>query len=246
MFPDKLRVSSFLDRFPHYVCTAAVSPLRLRWVQDVCLFRCNLPPAPLAQWLGSFTCHCGNSGVEQTPNKSQHTKLTLGKKILPPLLQGFELATFQSWVRRSYQQAIPVTVNIHRCKKKGGLELVMMYECNQWWHWWKEGRLVVAGLSWVWLWCNQLWRWQDGNQWSLLELILAMVSLNLVMTKGVQDSGLCSNWDRLWFNQIWSWRKEFRTLVIAWALTGDGITNSGVDERSTGQWSLLELYLAMV
>ena len=35
--------------------------------------------------------------------KSQHTKLTLEKKILLP---GFELTTFQSRVRRSYQQAI--------------------------------------------------------------------------------------------------------------------------------------------
>ena len=31
--------------------------------------------------------------MEQTPNKSQHTKLTLEEKILPPLLPGFELAT---------------------------------------------------------------------------------------------------------------------------------------------------------
>ena len=39
-------------------------------------------------------CHCTNIGVEWTLNKSQHTKLTLEKKILPPLLPGFELATF--------------------------------------------------------------------------------------------------------------------------------------------------------
>ena len=25
-----------------------------------CVFRCNLPPALLAEWPGSFTCHCGN------------------------------------------------------------------------------------------------------------------------------------------------------------------------------------------
>ena len=49
-------------------------------------------------------------GVERTPNKSQHTKLTLEKKILPPLLPGFELATFRSRLRRSNQQAIPVTL----------------------------------------------------------------------------------------------------------------------------------------
>ena len=35
------------------------------------------------------------------PNKSQHRKSTLEKKILPPFLQGFEPATFQSRVRRS-------------------------------------------------------------------------------------------------------------------------------------------------
>ena len=38
-------------------------------------------------------------GVERTPTKGQRTKLTLEKKILPPLLDGFELATFRSRVR---------------------------------------------------------------------------------------------------------------------------------------------------
>ena len=47
---------------------------------------------------GSFTCHCGNTGLEHTPNKSQQTKLTVKKKIL---LLGFELATFRSRVRCS-------------------------------------------------------------------------------------------------------------------------------------------------
>ena len=37
-------------------------------------------------------CHCGDTGVERTPNKSQHTKLSPEKVILPPLLLGFELA----------------------------------------------------------------------------------------------------------------------------------------------------------
>ena len=55
---------------------------------------CNLPPALLAEWLGSFMCHCGNTRVEQTTNKSQHMKLTLEKKIFLPLLLGFELATY--------------------------------------------------------------------------------------------------------------------------------------------------------
>ena len=40
-------------------------------------------------------------------NKSQHRKSTLEKKIVLPLLQGFEPATFQSRVRRSNHWAIP-------------------------------------------------------------------------------------------------------------------------------------------
>ena len=33
-------------------------------------------------------CHCGNTWVEQTQNKSQHTSLTLEKKTLPPFSVG--------------------------------------------------------------------------------------------------------------------------------------------------------------
>ena len=42
----------------------------------VFVFTRDLPPALLAEWLGSFTCHCGNTGMERTPTKSQHRKLT--------------------------------------------------------------------------------------------------------------------------------------------------------------------------
>ena len=59
-------VSSFPDMFPH----------RLRWVKGVCAFRCNLPPALFGRMTVFFTCHCGNTRVERTPNKSQHIKLT--------------------------------------------------------------------------------------------------------------------------------------------------------------------------
>ena len=41
-------------------------------------------------------------------SKSQHRKLTVEMKILPPLLRGLEPATFQSRVRRSNHRAIPV------------------------------------------------------------------------------------------------------------------------------------------
>ena len=110
-FPDKLFVSSFPGRFPLCLDRCIVSPLRLQWVKGVCVFRCNLPSAILAEWPVSFTCHCGNTGVEWTPKKSQHTKLTLERKILPPPLPGFEPATFQSRVWRSHQQAILASVD---------------------------------------------------------------------------------------------------------------------------------------
>ena len=59
-----------------------VSQLRLRWVKGVCVFRCNLSPALLAEWPESFTCNCGNTGVERTPNKSAH-KVDSGEEISP-------------------------------------------------------------------------------------------------------------------------------------------------------------------
>ena len=46
-------------------------------------------------------CQCGNMRAERTRNKSQHTNLTLEKKILPLLVSGFELTNFRSPVRRS-------------------------------------------------------------------------------------------------------------------------------------------------
>ena len=73
---------------------------------------CN-PPPPLALhdtyvslgitcnlhfWQNDWDLLCATAmtGVERTPNKSQHRELTLEKKILLLLLPGFELATFQS------------------------------------------------------------------------------------------------------------------------------------------------------
>ena len=83
-----------------------VNPLWLCWVMGICVLRCNLQSTLLVEWPGSFTCHCFNMGVEWTLDKSQHTKWTLKKKILLPLLLGFKLATFWSWVQRSNRQAI--------------------------------------------------------------------------------------------------------------------------------------------
>ena len=42
----------FQRGFPHYAWVVAVSPLQLCWVKGVCVLRCNLPPALLAEWPG--------------------------------------------------------------------------------------------------------------------------------------------------------------------------------------------------
>ena len=97
--------------------SSIVSPLRLCLVKDVSVFRSNLPPALLAEWPGSFKSHCSDTGVEWTPNKSQHTNLTLEKKILLPLLPRFRLATFWSWVRHSTNKLFRIQPNITHAVK---------------------------------------------------------------------------------------------------------------------------------
>ena len=67
-----------------YACLAVTCHLRF-WQNDRDLLRAT---AVTRGWNGYR-------------NKSQHRKLTLEKKILPPLQQGFEPATFRSRVRRS-------------------------------------------------------------------------------------------------------------------------------------------------
>ena len=71
-----------------YACSAATCPLHF-WQNDRGLLRAT---AVIRGWTG---CR----------NKSKHRKLTLEKKFLPPLLQGFEPTTFWSRVRCSYHWA---------------------------------------------------------------------------------------------------------------------------------------------
>ena len=73
-----------------YACLAVTCHLRF-WQNDRDLLRAT------AGWNGYR-------------NKSQHRKLSLEKKIFPPLLQGFEPATFRSRVRRSNHWAIAAHV----------------------------------------------------------------------------------------------------------------------------------------
>ena len=44
-----------------------------------CVFNCNLPPALLAEWPGSFTCYYGNTGVEQIPKPDSTQKVDSGE-----------------------------------------------------------------------------------------------------------------------------------------------------------------------
>ena len=60
-----------------------------------------------AEWPESFTCQCDKTWMKRTPNKSQHWKLTLAKKILPRLLPGFDSTTTWSRVWISTRWAIP-------------------------------------------------------------------------------------------------------------------------------------------
>ena len=49
--------------YNHAPCHFTQSHIR----NGVCVFSCNLTPARLAEWPGSFTCYCGNTGVERIP-----------------------------------------------------------------------------------------------------------------------------------------------------------------------------------
>ena len=67
----------------------------------------------LAEWPGSFTCYCGNAGVERIPKLESAQKVDPGEEILQLLLQGFEPGTFQSRVRHSNLWTIPVQRSNH-------------------------------------------------------------------------------------------------------------------------------------
>ena len=107
----------------HTLClhSGIVSPLRLCWVKGVCVFRCNLPHALFAEWLGSrmhaylgATCHVHFlqndlgllfvTAVMQGWNRhriSQNTMLTLDKKILLQLLPQCQDSNLQTFSRES-------------------------------------------------------------------------------------------------------------------------------------------------
>ena len=66
---------------PHVLCSHSLPQGKKHTLSVYYRQKCILPPL-LADWLGSFMCRLGNTGVEQVPNKSQHKELILEKKIL--------------------------------------------------------------------------------------------------------------------------------------------------------------------
>ena len=88
-------------------------------------------------------------------NKSQHRKLTLEKKILPPFQQGFEPATFQSRVRRSNHWAIPAPCEAQSVKQSDMCLTVRMLL-------FLLLMMIVKLLWWCWWWC---WCWWRGSWW---------------------------------------------------------------------------------
>ena len=47
------------------------------------MFSCNLPPPPLAEEPGPFTCHCNNTEVERIPKLESAQKVDPGEENSP-------------------------------------------------------------------------------------------------------------------------------------------------------------------
>ena len=47
------------------------------------MYSCTLPPALLAEWLGSFTCHCGKTDVERISKQNLAQKVDPGEEHSP-------------------------------------------------------------------------------------------------------------------------------------------------------------------
>ena len=65
-------------------------PSHIRTVQvSLGVFRCNPPPALLAEWPGSLTCYCGITGVERIPIRESAQKFTLEKTTTTKISRRF-------------------------------------------------------------------------------------------------------------------------------------------------------------
>ena len=190
------------------------------------MFSCNLPPALLAEWLGSFPATVITQGWNTYGNKSQHRKLTLEKKILLLLLQGLEPATFHSWVWCSNHWAIPAQ-HFHSmcCSLLGLLDWNVCWLCCS----------LLGLLDWnvCWLCCSLLGLLDWNVCWlccSLLGLLDWNVCWLCCSLLGLLDWNVCwlccsllgfLDWNSCWlFVGLTSWffRKLFCNYVICCVL----------------------------
>ena len=91
--------------------SSIVSSLPLCWVKGVYVFRCNMPSVLLAEWPGSCTCHCGNTGWNWHEIRVS-TQSLLWRRNSPAAPAG-------NWTRSNlitspalYQQAFPTPLNL--------------------------------------------------------------------------------------------------------------------------------------
>ena len=77
------------------------------------MFICNLPPAPLAEWQGSFTCYCGNTGWRGGGGGGTSTEIRVSTESWPwrrrfsrRSCRGLEPPNFRSRVWRSNHWAV--------------------------------------------------------------------------------------------------------------------------------------------
>ena len=59
------------------------SSLSFKATYIMCMFKRNLPPAHLAEWPGSFMCHCCNTGVERLLKQESEQKVDSGEENFP-------------------------------------------------------------------------------------------------------------------------------------------------------------------
>ena len=107
-----------------YACLAVTCHLHF-WQNDRGLLRAT-----------AVTVGCGT-----VTEMSQHRKLTLEKKILPPLLQGFEPAVFRSRLRRSVTTELSPLSGYPRWAIPKMLYLLQ--------YWWRVFYFKVSDIFWV-------------------------------------------------------------------------------------------------
>ena len=72
----------------HVLCTPSTMRQFTSVIRSHSVFSCNLPPALLAGWPGSFTCYCGNAGVERIPKWESAQEVDSGEENSPVVPAG--------------------------------------------------------------------------------------------------------------------------------------------------------------